>query len=151
MTGNPDDMSFFEEAMGDDTDVGPIDLTAILTRRLAWDTLPCGDVPDLLGKLGLTPASEDGDVIEHADSHRRIAMVTPLEPFLMKSSEILAAIVTRAMSDSAGITDSMGDGLSQFTAQNAEVSLCSARAVIAQLIDEGILMYTPAALAVMGL
>ena len=141
---------FDDDDMPDIEDIGPVDLVPILTRRYAWDTLPCDAVEDIMPALGLPPSSDEGADIEHAESHRRVAMVYPLETFLVQSSGVLGKILARAMSDAAGVTDNLGDGMTPFAEQNAEVVLASARAVIAQLMDEGILMYTPEAIAALS-
>ena len=131
-------------------DIGPVDIGPILTRRLAWDTLPCDEVKGIMPALGMTPSSDEGFEIEHDESHRRIAVVYPLETILVQSAGVLGKILSRAMSDAAGVTESLGDGMGSFAEQNAEVALASARAVIALLMDEGVIMYTPEAIAALS-
>ncbi len=139
----PDDLSGIVEPVQDQ-----VDLTPILTRRLAWDSLPCDEAPAVLERLGLTPSSPEGAEIEHQDSHQRIMQVMPLEPFLQRSASVLGTVVSMAMAEAKGVADQLvdEDGMEHFAAQNAEVALCSARAIIAQLMDEGVIMYTPEAL-----
>jgi hypothetical protein len=127
-----------------------VDLTPVLTRQLTWDIMPCGQVEGLLLKLGMTPSHPDGAKIEHANSHERIATVAPMEPVLQQLASITGTIVSLAMTEEKGITEELGDAMQPFAEQNAEVALCSTRAILAQLLSEGILGYTPEALAVIA-
>ena len=130
----------------------PVDLTPVLTRQLAWDCLPCAEVEGVLCKLGMTPGSPQGIEIEHGNSHARILTVMPMEAILQQLSSVLGSVISVAMTEHRGITDEMqeGDGMAQFAEQNAEVALASSRAVLAQLFEEGIIMYTPEAQIVMS-
>lgn len=127
----------------------PIDLGPMLMRRLAWDSLPCGEVEPLLALLGLTPTSPDGLEVEHQQSHVRVASVMPLEQVLVKASDALGTIVSMAMTENKGVTDAVD--MERFAEQNAEVVLASARAIIATLFYENILTYTPEAIVAMSL
>ena len=128
----------------------PVDLTPVLTRQLAWDCLPCAEVEGVLCKLGMTPGSAEGIEIEHDNSHARILTVMPMEAILQQLSSVLGSVISVAMTEHRGITDDMGEGMEMFAEQNAEVALASSRAVLAQLFEEGIIMYTPEAQLVMS-
>ena len=127
-------------------DPDPVDLTPVLTRQLTWDCLPCAEVEGVLCKLGMTPGHPDGVVIEHDNSHNRILQVLPMESILQQLSSVLGTVISTAMTEHRGITDDMGEGMEQFAEQTAEVALASTRATLAQLFEEGIIMYTPEAL-----
>jgi hypothetical protein len=131
-----------EEALSE-----PVDFKPLLTRRFTWDTLPCSQVAELLPKLGLVVGSEEGIDIEHRESHARMAKVFPLEKLFQAYSEILGVVLTTALTHNAGVELPSEDSVG-FAAQNAEVVLCSARAIVAQLMCQGVLTYGPAAVPV---
>ena len=120
---------------------GPIDLTATLLRRMAWDTMPCDEVADLLTALGLTHGTEEGMHLDHADSHHRMAAVFPLEMFLRRFSEVLGVVFATAMTQRAGIE--LGEDSIKFAEQNAEVVLSASRAIIGWFVESGVLVYGP--------
>jgi hypothetical protein len=130
----------FESAFEDGETV---DMTAVLLRRFAWDTMPCPLVNDLLTKLGLTHGSEEGQEVDHRESHQRLAAVWPLEQFFRRFSEVLGVVAATAMLQAKGI-ELEGDQSVQFANQNASVILASARAMVAQLMYSGLLQYGPA-------
>lgn len=150
MTDIPDDDMPVIDMSDVDPVPEPVDLTPVLTRQLAWDCLPCGEVPGVLLKLGMTPGSTEGIEIEHDNSHARVLTVSPLEAILQQLSSVLGTVISLAMTEHRGITDDMGDGMEAFAEQTAEVALASSRAVLAQLFEEGIVMYTPEAQIVMA-
>jgi hypothetical protein len=129
-------------------------ITPVLIRQFAWDITPCPDVPDLLTALGLTHGSEEGQAIDHAESHQRLERVQPLQQILLDFSEVLGAVVTTAMTEANGITDQMAradeDGSTpaqKFAEQNAEVIFAGSQSVIAHLMSSGILQWGPSAVA----
>jgi hypothetical protein len=123
------------------SDLPEIDMTAMLLRRFAWDTMPCPEVADLLTALGLTHGTDEGMHLDHAESHHRMAQAFPLEPYLQRFAEILGVVVSTAMTRKAGVE--LGEDSVKFAEQNAEVVLHSARAIIAQFIETGVLTYGP--------
>jgi hypothetical protein len=126
----------------EDLDVEKIDMTPMLLRRFAWDTMPCKEVADLLTALGLTHGTDEGMGLDHADSHHRMAQVFPLEPYLQRFAEVLGVVTATAMLKQAGITDPDVDSV-KFAEQNAEIALHCARAIIAQFVEQGVLVYGP--------
>lgn len=126
----------------DEIDLGEIDMTPMLLRRFAWDTMPCDQVRELLTLLGLTHGTDEGMSLDHADSHHRVARVFPLEPYLQRFAEVLGVVTATALLKQAGITDPSVDTV-KFAEQNAEVVLHSARAIIAQFVESGVLTYGP--------
>lgn len=135
-----DDIEGLESAFENVADEG-VDLTALLVRRFTWDTLPCEAVPDLLVKMGLPPGGEEGSDIDHAESHRRMSQVYPLEMYLDRFSAVVGTVLTEAMTDSAGVD--LGDDTIHFAEQNKEVILSGARAIIGQLMHMGLIVYGP--------
>lgn len=122
-------------------DEGPVDITAVLLRRLTWDTMPCDEVADLLPALGLTQGTEEGMNHDHAESHHRTAQVYPIEVYFRRLADILGVIMATAMTQRAGVD--LGEESVKFAEQNAEVILAGSRAIVAQLVDTGVLTYGP--------
>lgn len=134
------EMPEIEMNVSDDTlDLGEIDLTPVLLRRLTWDIMPCSEVAGLLTALGLTHGTDEGMAMDHRDSHHRMAQVYPLENYFQRFSEILGVITATALTKKAGVD--LGEGSVKFAEQNQEVILHSARAIVAQLIEAGVLTY----------
>jgi hypothetical protein len=125
----------------DDSGLDPddIDLTPMLLRRFAWDTMACNEVPDLLPSLGLTCGTDEGTDYDHRDSHHRMSHVLPLEPYFTRFAEILGVVFATAMAQRAGID--LGEDSVKFAEQNAEVVGAGARAIVAQFIETGVLEY----------
>lgn len=124
-----------------DVDLSDVDLTPVLLRKMAWDTMPCPEVPDLLTALALTHGTDEGMHLDHVESHRRLAAVFPLEGFLQRFSEVLGVVVATAMTERAGVD--LGEESVLFAEQNAEVILAGTRAIIGQFVDTGVLVYGP--------
>jgi hypothetical protein len=76
---------------------GDIDARPLLTRRLAWDMLPHCYTPLVLNRLGMVPASEEGEDLEHDDSHRRLDPLVNIEPQMRPILEIVTNILCAAM------------------------------------------------------
>lgn len=139
------EMPDIEKVTSDSDDaISAKEITAILTRRFAWDVMPCPEVNGLLTALGMVHGSEEGELMDHTASHQRMALAYPLELLLQAYSSVLGTVVSTAYTEAAGVTSSMGDDASiVFAEQNAEVVLAGARAIIASLLDNGILDYGP--------
>jgi hypothetical protein len=136
-------MPEIEMVVNDDADAGmtPEAAQTFLLRRFVWDITPCPDVNDLLTALGLTHGSEEGQAIDHRDSHARLGQVYPLELILQVYSGIMSRVVTTAMSEAAGITEDVD--MEAFAVQECNVILSATRAIIAQLMDVKLLTYGP--------
>lgn len=135
----PGEMPEIEMNVKDDLDLGEIDMTPMLLRRFAWDTMPCSEVADLLPALGLTHGTDEGMNLDHADSHHRMSHAFPLEGYLQRFSEVLGVVFATAMAQKAGVD--LGEDSVKFAEQNAEVIRCGARAIIAQFLETGVLEY----------
>lgn len=123
---------------------GPVDMTATLTRRFAWDTMDCPLVPDLLTALGLTLGSEEGQDVDHRESHQRMHAVLPLEGQVQAYSHVLGVVLTKAMAVAQGV-ELCEEHEEGFAGQNTEVIKAAVRAVLAQLMFSGIIQYGPMA------
>jgi hypothetical protein len=135
------------ELDGSDLELGDplaegVDMTALLTRRFAWDTTVCSQVPDLLTALGLVHGSPEGMDADHHESHERLAQVLPLESHLQGYSGVMATVLTAAILSTTDADISEDDELGYAT-QNAEIILASSRAMVAQLIYSGMLRPGP--------
>lgn len=138
------DMPEIEKVTSDDTGAD-LEMTqeaakAFLLRRFAWDIMPCPEVNDLLTALGLTHGSDEGQELDHRESHRRLGMVFPLEKILRPYAQVMGTVVSVAMLDSAGLDDEDVDSAA-FAEQNAEVVLSATRAVLAQLMATDLISY----------
>jgi len=74
-----------------------IDARLLLTRRLAWDMLPHSLPPSVLRRLGLVPASEEGEEMEHVASHLRLDQLVGIEQQLKPVLPIVKDIMCAAM------------------------------------------------------
>lgn len=126
---------------------GPVDMTATLVRRSAWDTMPCPLVPELLTALGLTHGTPESMDTDHRESHQRMAAVLPLEGQIQGYAHVLGTVLTKAMAIVQGV-DLCGEHEDGFARQNTELIAAATRAVLAQLMATGIISYGPMAGAV---
>lgn len=128
-------------------DDGPVNMTAMLVRKMAWDTTQCTKVPDLLTALGLTHGTPEGMQLDHDQSHTRLYRVLPLEQLLAGYSSVLGGVLTKSMlmAKGADISDEDEEG---FAEQNAEIVMAAARAIVANLLDTGILAPGPTAMQI---
>lgn len=116
---------------------------ALMLRRFAHDVTKCNETNALLTALGLTHGSEEGQHLDHMDSHERLDLVGPLEQLLRPYAQVMGVVVSTAMTEAHGITEEMGPATALFAAQNAEVVLASSRAIIGHLMSLGIIVYGP--------
>lgn len=128
---------------------GPVDMTATLMRRFAWDITPCSQVVTMLEALGLVKGTPEGLDHEHRESHHRLAMASVVEGQIRAYSSVLGTVLTKAIV-MANTDPDDGEGLcpeheSHFANQNAMIILHGARAIIAQLMFAGVLQPGPAA------
>ena len=130
----PDDAEALTEA----------DPRALLLRRFTWDTMMCRQVAELLPKLGLTVGTPEGTDHEHRESHARMNAVVPFEGLFRQYAMVLSTVLTTAMTEAQGVTDSMTPEQSiGYAQQNAELILAGSRAMVAQLMFIGLLTYGP--------
>lgn len=118
-----------------DKDNLPIPTDKLLRRRIMWDTLPCNAVSTAYVANGLLPGSEEGDLIEHAASHKRINQVVPIYTELVLHSSVAGAVLGRAILESQGESDF--DDSDPRIQQYMKVMQAGSIAVLANLIDSG--------------
>ncbi|MFE4681565.1 hypothetical protein ACFRNJ_12105 [Streptomyces sp. NPDC056721] len=112
----------------------------MLTKRLAWDIVPCGEVEGLIPLMGLTPDSKDVSDMEHAASHDRIDALTPLKEMLALLIPIVSGITASAMLVNSGKSvDEETAALLQ--RHHSVVVRAGVVAVLANLLDMGIIEY----------
>jgi hypothetical protein len=122
-----------------------VDLTQLWLRRIAWDVIPCADAPSVQASLGLVPSDPEAAENEHRASHARMALASPLEPAIDQFAGAVSQVLSRYLVDMFGtqvkesITPELMDKLVR---QNTEIVRVGSMAVLAQLIDTGVLGYT---------
>lgn len=79
------------------TNIEGIDARPLLTRRLAWDMLPHDLSPVVLRRLELVPPSEEGETLEHVDSHHRLDPLLDIECHLRPILPLVKDILCAAM------------------------------------------------------
>lgn len=78
-------------------DMEGIDARPLLTRRLAWDMLPHMISPVVLHRLGMVPPSEEGEELEHEDSHKRLDPLLNIESYLRPILPLVKDVICAAM------------------------------------------------------
>lgn len=117
----------------------------VAKRQLAWDMVQHSQLahPEVQEFFGLSPASEDVLLREHADSHERFGEVRHLTGNIEALSAIASVIACRgilkAHDDSADDSD-----VEEWTALFGAMLAVSTTAILANLVDRGLL--TPATL-----
>lgn len=127
-----------------------LDPRPLMLRRMVWDIFPHDTevVKDVQRKLGLVPDQPDGLEFEHDASDTRINRVAPMSKALETLSGYAAEVIgyfLLAMIEAQADDDEaveVPDGFHQsFARQNSEVIFESAYAIIAHLMDTGVLVY----------
>src|SRR5690349_15939967 len=97
------DDEFPEELNTEEEDV-QVDLYTpqMLTKRLLWDIVPCGEVEALIPLMNLTPDSPEVSEMEHQASHDRINQLTPLREMLALLVPLVSGITASAMLVNSG-------------------------------------------------
>ena len=125
-----------------------IDPRPLLLKRLVWDIFPHD--PDVVReaqhRLGLIPDDAEGLEVEHSASDTRVNRVAPLTAALHTLSGYAAEVIghylvasLEATDDDAELPDDEFFG--RFARQNSEVIYDSVLAIIAHLMDTGVLEY----------
>lgn len=82
----------------------------MIAKRLVWDASPCALAEEVAKEMGLPPASEDVEEMEHREAHARLNAVGPILPYVQALTPTLAQAVVLAVikSNSNGdlVTDS---------------------------------------------
>ena len=119
------------------------ELLPILRKRLIWDIVPDPKIRKFSPRMGVTPGSEEGDVVEATDSHRRRQNLLPLMPLVQIAAWTAGEVTSRAkMLDSSDDVSSVGDVLVLGGEHDVIAEVTQATmAVIANLIEMEILTY----------
>lgn len=125
--------------MDDLPELKDIDLTPLITRRIAWDMLPHDHVIDTLQEMGLVLGDQQILDMEHKESHKRQEKMADLLPIVRKFSKIAASVFTEAFMHPVEDSDLPEGVRDQFNNQNSELINAGVFAVIGQLLDAGVL------------
>lgn len=74
-----------------------IDARPLLTRRLAWDMLPHMYTSIVLNRLGMVPPGDEGEDLEHEDSHHRLDPLLSIECHLRPILPLVKNVICAAM------------------------------------------------------
>jgi hypothetical protein len=112
-----------------------------LTKRLAWDIVPCSEVEALLPLMGLSPDSAEVSEMEHEASHDRIEQLTPLKEMLALLIPLVSGITASAMLVNSG--NSVDEETAAVLQRHHSVVVrAGVVAVLANLLDMGIITYS---------
>jgi hypothetical protein len=113
----------------------------MLTKRLAWDIVPCSEVEALLPLMGLSPDSAEVSEMEHEASHDRIEQLTPLKEMLALLIPLVSGITASAMLVNSG--NSVDEETAAVLQRHHSVVVrAGVVAVLANLLDMGIITYS---------
>ena len=124
-----------------------LDLTPIVTRKLMWDLIDHNDIgPELYESLNLCPSTEEGEELEHTESHKRLQAVVPIarlvEVYSMLSAEIMAGML---MDFSKNKIESVSDDIDYETLRDLYIQdtfkyvRAGSIGILSQLMDIGII------------
>lgn len=116
----------------------------ILRKRLVWDIVPkTAQVKSFGARMGVTPGSEEGDIVESVDSDARRALLLPLMPMVHLAAAEAGLTVSRAKMLADEDTPEADGSVMVLSPEHdviAEVA-GGTLAVIANLLELGILTY----------
>jgi hypothetical protein len=112
----------------------------MLTKRLLWDIVPCGEVEGLIPLMHLTPDSPDVSEMEHQASHDRIDQLAPLREMLALLIPLVSGITASAMLVNSGNSVD-ADTAAVLQRHHSVVVRAGVVAIIANLLDMGIISY----------
>lgn len=118
-----------------ETPDGYIDVTDAIRRRLIWDVIPCDMATEYIERLGLNPGTEEGNDLEHRDSHVRLNKLIPIEQVLRVTIALAGDVIARAILDTAGIEGPVKENPDYL--QYQRVLNAGVIAVMANLLDFG--------------
>jgi hypothetical protein len=127
--------------MGHET--GQLDIRPLILKRMIWDIFPheWDAVKEAQCRLGLVPDTEEGMEFGHGESDTRINRAAPMSHTLKVLSSYAAEVVSAYACDGVNeedIPDGFSDG---FLRQNAAIIFDSTYAILAHLLDTGVLEY----------
>lgn len=119
----------------------------MITKRMVWDMVPCAMAVDVSKQLGLQPASDDVEEMEHLASHARLVASATLFPVVQVLSQdaVKAAIYAMLMaSEDADSLDSDGNVNEEAAMERVinifPIVLQTVFAVVSELQDTGLLV-----------
>jgi hypothetical protein len=137
--------------MSDEMDA-PIDITAALQQRLAWDIIPCDVISNYWETLDLVPPQEDVAEMAHQESHKRMMTVAPLLPagevFVILATDIISHIMISNMSSMDA--DEQKQAVGVMVAQNREVVRGAFYPILAHMLESGYIQLGPNAAQPIG-
>ena len=126
----------------------PLDPRPLMLKRFVWDIFPHDEelVREAQVLLGLVPDHEDGLEMEHAASDTRLNRVAPLSAVLEVLSgyaaEVVGLFLLSMLGSATDVDLDLPEGFREtFTRQNSEIILDSTCAIVAHLMDTGVLAY----------
>lgn len=111
-----------------------------LLRELTWDIVPCGQVRDFMPSLGLTPASDDVNEMEHQESHVRLDRLLPIAEVIDDQCHGAAHVITAVMLRQDLECELDPEIEKHMLNQNESVLYSGTIAIISNLIDSGVLV-----------
>jgi hypothetical protein len=123
-----------------------------LTRReLAFDLLPHDEVRDIMPRLGLDNADPEMFNLEHMDSHARLRRVDPIMPLVQVFSGLIAQTFNQAyLTQSEMQGDISREKREAFNRQNYAIIQSSVIAILAQLLQIGVINIDPTVVVIGG-
>jgi hypothetical protein len=123
-----------------------------LTRReLAFDLLPHDEVQELMARLGLDNADTEMFNLEHMDSHVRLRRVDPIMPLIRVLSGLIANTFNQAyLTQSEANGDISREKREAFNRQNYAIIQSSVIAMLAQLLQVGVIAIDPSVVVIGG-
>lgn len=123
-----------------------------LTRReLAFDLLPHDEVQEIMPRLGLDNADPEMFNLEHMDSHARLHKVDPIMPLIQVFSGLIAQTFNQAYLTQAEESGDITKGHREaFNRQNLAIIQSSTIAMLAQLLQIGVITIDPTIMVVGG-
>lgn len=113
----------------------------MMKKRIVWDVVPCDMAPQVASRLGLQPASEEVEDMEHRQSHQRLVDASMLAPVAGMMSQQAAEAVRGAMLVEHG--DEAGEEEILQVEKLTPLIFTTAYAIIAEMIDTGLLHIGP--------
>lgn len=108
----------------------------MLARRLLWDIAPCQMAAEVAAFMGLPPASQEIEEMEHTQSHQRLAASGPVVPFIGELTKYAThAVVGATIMSSEEQVDE--DERQHVVERLYPMIYQSTLAVVAELIDIG--------------
>jgi hypothetical protein len=124
-----------------------VDARPLFLKRMIWDIFSHdSDIAEVQRRLGLVPDQPDGLEMAHAESDARIAMIQPLiRPSSLLThyiAEVMGVYLVMSLEAHAGRSVELPDDFYEsFAEQNQETIFLGSMALIAHMMDAGVLAY----------